>query len=75
MPYYDTFLIYINNSSLSPSHLVLLMDLLMVLIPCINYSHVVWMFKQVDHILLIQSYLITVQHVCTTSLALQKLLF
>ena len=30
------------------------MDLLMVLIPCINYSHVVWMFKQMDHILLIK---------------------
>ena len=41
----------------------LLTDLLTVLIPRIDHSRVVRMFRQVDHIPLIRSYLIAVQHV------------
>jgi len=42
---------------------MLLMDLLMVLISRIDHhSHVIQMFKQMDHIPLIQSYLIAIQH-------------
>ncbi|KAF5355246.1 hypothetical protein D9758_006001 [Tetrapyrgos nigripes] len=40
----------------------LLTDLLSVLIPRIDHSRVVRMFKQIDHIPLIRSYLIAVQH-------------
>jgi len=40
----------------------LLTDLLTVLIPRIDHSRVVRMFRQVDHIPLIRSYLIAVQH-------------
>src|ERR1700722_8339959 len=40
----------------------LLTDLLTVLIPRIDHSRVVRMFKQIDHIPLIRSYLIAVQH-------------
>ncbi|KAH9975866.1 clathrin heavy chain 1 [Lactifluus volemus] len=40
----------------------LLTDLLSVLIPRIDHSRVVRMFRQVDHIPLIRSYLIAVQH-------------
>jgi len=43
----------------------LLTDLLTVLIPRIDHSRVVRMFKQIDHIPLIRSYLIAVQHVST----------
>jgi hypothetical protein len=41
----------------------LLTDLLTVLIPRIDHARVVRMFRQVDHIPLIRSYLIAVQHV------------
>jgi clathrin heavy chain len=41
----------------------LLTDLLTVLIPRIDHSRIVRMFRQVDHIPLIRSYLIAVQHV------------
>lgn len=41
----------------------LLTDLLTVLIPRIDHSRVVRVFKQIDHIPLIRSYLIAVQHV------------
>jgi len=41
----------------------LLTDLLTVLIPRIDHSRVVRMFRQMDHIPLIRSYLIAVQHV------------
>lgn len=41
----------------------LLTDLLTVLIPRIDHSRVVRMFRQIDHIPLIRSYLIAVQHV------------
>jgi clathrin heavy chain len=41
----------------------LLTDLLTVLIPRIDHSRVVRMFRQVDHIPLIRSYLIAVQDV------------
>jgi clathrin heavy chain len=41
----------------------LLTDLLTVLIPRIDHSRVVRMFRQVDHIPLVRSYLIAVQHV------------
>jgi clathrin heavy chain len=41
----------------------LLTDLLTVLIPRIDHSRVVRIFKQIDHIPLIRSYLIAVQHV------------
>jgi clathrin heavy chain len=41
----------------------LVTDLLTVLIPRIDHSRVVRMFRQVDHIPLIRSYLIAVQHV------------
>jgi clathrin heavy chain len=44
----------------------LLTDLLSVLIPRIDHSRVVRMFRQVDHIPLIRSYLIAVQHVSPT---------
>ena len=47
----------------------LLTDLLMALIPRIDHTRVVWMFRQIDHIPLIRSYLIAVQHVC------EKLIF
>jgi len=40
----------------------LLTDLLTVLIPRIDHSRVVRMFRQIDHIPLIRSYLIAVQH-------------
>jgi clathrin heavy chain len=46
----------------------LLTDLLTVLIPRIDHSRVVRMFRQVDHIPLIRSYLIAVQHVGSTDL-------
>jgi clathrin heavy chain len=42
----------------------LLTDLLTVLIPRIDHSRVVRVFRQIDHIPLIRSYLIAVQHVC-----------
>lgn len=41
----------------------LLTDLLSVLIPRIDHARVVRMFRQMDHIPLIRSYLIAVQHV------------
>jgi clathrin heavy chain len=41
----------------------LLTDLLTVLIPRIDHSRVVRMFRQIDHIPLIRAYLIAVQHV------------
>jgi hypothetical protein len=41
----------------------LLTDLLTVLIPRIDHSRVVRVFRQIDHIPLIRSYLIAVQHV------------
>lgn len=41
----------------------LLTDLLSVLIPRIDHARVVRMFRQIDHIPLIRSYLIAVQHV------------
>lgn len=41
----------------------LLTDLLTVLIPRIDHSRVVRMFRHSDHIPLIRSYLIAVQHV------------
>jgi hypothetical protein len=41
----------------------LLTDLLTVLIPRIDHSRVVRTFRQIDHIPLIRSYLIAVQHV------------
>ena len=41
----------------------LLTDLLTVLIPRIDHSRVVRTFRQMDHIPLIRSYLIAVQHV------------
>lgn len=46
----------------------LLTDLLSVLIPRIDHSRVVRIFRQVDHIPLIRSYLIAVQHVSQTCL-------
>lgn len=46
----------------------LLTDLLTVLIPRIDHSRVVRMFRQVDHIPLIRSYLIAVQHVSSLDL-------
>lgn len=44
-------------------HPKLLTDLLTVLIPRIDHSRVVRMFRQIDHIPLIRAYLIAVQHV------------
>ena len=41
----------------------LLTELLSVLIPRINHSRVVKMFDQIEHLPLIRSYLIAVQHV------------
>ncbi len=41
----------------------LLTDLLTVLIPRIDHTRVVKVFRQIDHIPLIRSYLIAVQHV------------
>lgn len=41
----------------------LLTDLLSVMIPRIDHGRVVRMFQQIDHIPLIRSYLIAVQHV------------
>ena len=41
----------------------LLTDLLTVLIPRIDHARVVRMFRQIDHIPLIRSYLMAVQHV------------
>ena len=41
----------------------LLTDLLSVMIPRIDHARVVRMFRQMDHIPLIRSYLIAVQHV------------
>jgi clathrin heavy chain len=41
----------------------LLTDLLSVMISRIDHSRVVRMFRQIDHIPLIRSYLIAVQHV------------
>jgi len=46
---------------------ILLTDLLTVLIPRIDHSCVVRMFRQIDHIPLIRSYLIAVQQVCSRS--------
>ena len=46
----------------------LLTDLLTVMIPRIDHSRVVRMFRQVDHIPLIRAYLIAVQHVRPLSL-------
>lgn len=47
----------------------LLTDLLTVLIPRIDHARVVRMFQQIDHIPLIRSYLIAVQHVRNLSSA------
>ena len=46
----------------------LLTDLLSVMIPRIDHARVVRMFQQIDHIPLIRSYLIAVQHVRFLSL-------
>ena len=46
----------------------LLTDLLSVLIPRIDHARVVRMFRQMDHIPLVRSYLIAVQHVCESLL-------
>ena len=46
----------------------LLTDLLSVLIPRIDHSRVVRVFRQIDQIPLIRSYLIAVQHVSNTSI-------
>ena len=48
----------------------LLTDLLTVLIPRIDHARVVRMFRQVDHIPLIRSYLIAVQHVSFTDICM-----
>ena len=45
----------------------LLTDLLSVMIPRIDHTRVVKMFRQIDHIPLIRSYLIAVQHVSITA--------
>lgn len=50
----------------------LLTDLLTVMIPRIDHSRVVRMFRQVDHIPLIRAYLIAVQHVRIFRLADMK---
>lgn len=44
----------------------LLTDLLSALIPRIDHGRVVRIFRQIDHIPLIRSYLIAVQHVSVT---------
>ena len=41
----------------------LLTDLLSVMIPRIDHARVVRVFRQIDHVPLIRSYLIAVQHV------------
>ncbi len=46
----------------------LLTDLLSVMIPRIDHGRVVRMFQQIDHIPLIRSYLIAVQHVRSSTL-------
>jgi clathrin heavy chain len=46
----------------------LLTDLLTVLIPRIDHARVVRMFHQIDHLPLIRSYLIAVQHVSPGSI-------
>jgi clathrin heavy chain len=46
----------------------LLTDLLTVLIPRIEHARVVRMFHQIDHLPLIRSYLIAVQHVSLISI-------
>lgn len=51
----------------------LLTDLLTVMIPRIDHSRVVRMFRQVDHIPLIRSYLIAVQHVRFSSLVTRRI--
>ena len=56
--YYKSLTFYLQEQP------TLLTDLLTVLIPRIDHSRVVKMFRQIDHIPLIRSYLIAVQHVC-----------
>lgn len=63
--YYKALTFYLQE------HPTLLTDLLTVLIPRIEHSRVVRMFQQIDHIPLIRSYLIAVQHVSMTT-SLQK---
>ena len=55
--YYKALTFYLQE------HPTLLNDLLSVMIPRIDHSRVVRMFSKVDHIPLIRSYLIAVQHV------------
>ena len=52
----------------------LLTDLLTVMIPRIDHTRVVKMFRQIDHIPLIRSYLIAVQHVSVAFNLYTKLL-
>jgi clathrin heavy chain len=54
--YYRALLFYVNQ------HPTLLTDLLTVLIPRIDHTRVVSTFRKIDHIPLIRSYLIAVQH-------------
>lgn len=55
--YYKSLTFYLQEQP------TLLTDLLTVLIPRIDHTRVVKMFRQIDHIPLIRSYLIAVQHV------------
>src|SRR6266542_1575543 len=55
--YYKALTFYLQE------HPTLLNDFLSVLIPRIDHSRVVRMFSKMDHIPLIRSYLIAVQHV------------
>src|SRR5258707_14349233 len=55
--YYKSLTFYLQEQP------TLLTDLLTVLIPRIDHSRVVRTFRQIDHIPLIRSYLIAVQHV------------
>lgn len=56
--YYKSLTFYLQEQP------TLLTDLLTVLIPRIDHSRVVRMFRQIDHVPLIRAYLIAVQHVC-----------
>lgn len=72
--YYKSLTFYLQEQP------TLLTDLLTVLIPRIDHTRVVRMFRQIDHVPLIRAYLIAVQHVsschfnlklCVNSLLLQ----
>jgi clathrin heavy chain len=57
LSYYKALTFYLQEQP------TLLTDLLSVMIPRIDHTRVVKMFRQIDHIPLIRSYLIAVQHV------------